>query len=123
MVQMARPVIGICTALERARWSVWDQEAALLPRNYVEAVQSAGGLAVMIPPDPVLVEDPSEVLELLDGLVLAGGADIDPASYGESRHAETIEHGARARRLRDRAGPCGDRARSCRCWGSAGGCS
>jgi putative glutamine amidotransferase len=89
-VPMPRPVIGICTALERARWSVWDQEAALLPRNYVEAVQSAGGLAVMIPPDPVLVEDPSEVLDLLDGVVLAGGADIDPASYGESRHEETL---------------------------------
>jgi putative glutamine amidotransferase len=90
MVRMARPVIGICTALERARWSVWDQEAALLPRNYVEAVQSAGGLAVMIPPDPVLVEDPNEVLDLLDGVVLAGGADIDPASYGEPRHEETM---------------------------------
>jgi putative glutamine amidotransferase len=90
MVQMARPVIGMCTALERARWSVWDQQAALLPRNYVEAVQAAGGLAVMIPPDPVLVEDPSEVLDLLDGVVLAGGADIDPASYGEPRHEETM---------------------------------
>jgi putative glutamine amidotransferase len=90
MVQMARPVIGICTALERARWSVWDQEAALLPRNYVEAVQSAGGLAVMIPPDPMLVEDPSEVLDLLDGVLLAGGADIDPAAYGEPRHEETM---------------------------------
>ena len=68
-VRMARrPVIGICTALERARWSVWDQQAVLLPRNYVEAVQRAGGLALMLPPDPTLVEDPSEVLELLDGL-------------------------------------------------------
>ncbi len=45
-------MIGICTALERARWSVWDQQAALLPLNYVEAVQRAGGLAVMLPPDP-----------------------------------------------------------------------
>jgi putative glutamine amidotransferase len=88
---MARPTIGICTALERARWSVWDQQAALLPRNYVDAVQSAGGLAVMLPPDPVLVEDPDEVLDLLDGLVLAGGADIDPDSYGEPRHAETTD--------------------------------
>ncbi|HXA54180.1 MAG TPA: gamma-glutamyl-gamma-aminobutyrate hydrolase family protein [Solirubrobacteraceae bacterium] len=86
---MARPVIGICTAIERARWSVWDQEAALLPRNYVEAVQSAGALALMIPPDPALVGDPSEVLDLLDGLMLAGGVDIDPATYRQERHEET----------------------------------
>jgi putative glutamine amidotransferase len=88
---MVRPVIGICTALERARWSVWDQQAALLPYNYVEAVQAAGGLALMIPPDPTLVERPDEVLERLDGLLLAGGADIDPASYGAARHAETVD--------------------------------
>ncbi len=86
---MPRPTIGICTALERAKWSVWDQQAVLLPRSYVEAVQSAGALAVMIPPDPALVEDPGEALELLDGLMLAGGADIDPATYGAAAHPET----------------------------------
>ena len=48
---MARPVIGICTALEQARWSVWDQQAYLLPRSYVDAVQRAGGLALMLPKD------------------------------------------------------------------------
>ncbi len=90
-VRVARPVIGICTALERARWSVWDQQAVLLPRNYVDAVQSAGGLAVLLPPDPRVTEDPGEALDLLDGLMLAGGADIDPAAYGEPRHAETVE--------------------------------
>ena len=48
----------MCTALERARWSVWDQHAVLLPRNYVDAVQRAGGLALLLPPDPRLVEAP-----------------------------------------------------------------
>jgi putative glutamine amidotransferase len=86
---MGRPVIGICTAIERARWSVWDQQAALLPRNYVDAVQRAGGLVAMLPPDPELAVDPDPALELIDGLILAGGADIDPASYGEKAHPET----------------------------------
>jgi putative glutamine amidotransferase len=87
---MKRPIIGICTAVERARWSVWDQPALLLPRNYVDAVQGAGGLALLLPPDPRLVEDPGQALELIDGLMLAGGADIDPLSYGEPAHAETV---------------------------------
>jgi putative glutamine amidotransferase len=86
---MARPAIGICTALEQARWSVWDQEAMLLPRSYVDAVQRAGGLALMIPPDAEVAEDPDEVLDRIDGLLLAGGADIDPAAYGAEPHAET----------------------------------
>jgi putative glutamine amidotransferase len=86
---MSRPVIGICTALERARWSVWDQQAVLLPWSYVEAVQRAGAMAVLLPPDPRTGEDPEQALGLLDGLMLAGGADIDPASYGAERHPET----------------------------------
>src|SRR5919204_6363350 len=86
---MPRPVIGICTALERARWSVWDQQAYLLPRSYIAAIQRAGGLALMLPPDEAAEEDPDEVLDLVDGLILAGGADIDPSSYGEPAHPET----------------------------------
>ena len=86
---MDRPVIGLCTALERAQWSVWDQTAVLLPRNYVDAVQAAGGMALLLPPDPQLVEQPEELLQRLDGLLLAGGADIDPASYGQTPHAQT----------------------------------
>jgi putative glutamine amidotransferase len=87
---MSRPVIGICTALERAKWSVWDQEAMLTPRGYVDAVHRAGGMALLLPPDEMLERNPDEVLELLDGLILAGGADIDPDQYGAERHEKTI---------------------------------
>jgi putative glutamine amidotransferase len=89
-VTVARTVIGICAALERARWSVWDQVAILLPRNYVDAVHDAGALALVLPPDERLIDDPAELLEKIDGLMLAGGADIDPSSYGEDAQPETV---------------------------------
>ena len=88
---MSRPVIGMCTALEQARWSVWEQPAMLLARNYVDAVQRAGAMVLMLPPDPCLLEDPGQALEVIDGLVLTGGADIDPAFYGQQAHAETVD--------------------------------
>ncbi len=87
---MARPVIGICTALERACWGVWNLDAFLLPRNYVDAVNRAGAMALLLAPDPALVEDPDEVLDRIDGLMLAGGADLDPQTYGAQRHPLTI---------------------------------
>jgi putative glutamine amidotransferase len=85
-----RPRIGLCTAVEQARWTVWDQEAFLLSRSYADAIGRAGGITMMLPPDEWLVEHPDDVLGALDGLVLAGGADIDPATYGAERHRCTI---------------------------------
>ena len=88
---MARPVIGICSALERARWSAWDQQAVLLPSNYLEAIRRAGGFALMLAPDPELLQEPGQALALIDGLILAGGADIDPTFYGHRAGPHTVD--------------------------------
>ncbi|MHB8657768.1 MAG: gamma-glutamyl-gamma-aminobutyrate hydrolase family protein [Solirubrobacteraceae bacterium] len=84
-----RPVIAICAALERVRYGVWDQPAAMTPFGYIRAVQDAGGLALLAPPDEALTENPDELLDRIDGLILAGGADVDPEAYGRDRHPET----------------------------------
>ena len=86
---MKRPVIGICAAIENARWAAWDVLVNLSPRTYSLAIQRAGGLPLVLPPDDVSAEEPDELLEMLDGLILAGGSDIDPASYGARPHPET----------------------------------
>jgi putative glutamine amidotransferase len=84
-----RPAIGICAAIELVRWGPWEETVTLAPRAYATAVQRAGGLALLLPPDPGLIEAPDVLLDRLDGLLLAGGADIDPASYGAEREEET----------------------------------
>jgi putative glutamine amidotransferase len=86
---VSRPVVGICAAIERASWGAWDTVCNLSPRSYSLTVQAAGGLALLLPPDDVAAEQPAEVLDLLDGLMLAGGSDVDPASYGARPHPET----------------------------------
>jgi putative glutamine amidotransferase len=86
---VARPVIGICGALEKARWASWNTLAVLSPRNYSLAVQAAGGLAVILPPDEAWADDPADALELIDGLLLSGGADIAPEVYGAEPHPDT----------------------------------
>jgi putative glutamine amidotransferase len=88
-MSIERPAIGICAALERAQWGVWDRPAALLPFEYIEEIQRAGGMALMIPPDARLIERPGEALDKLDGLVLAGGCDVDPSMYGAEPHPQT----------------------------------
>ena len=84
-----RPLIGISAALEPARWGVWERRAVLLPYDYITEIQRAGGLALMIPPDVHLIDNPDEALDHLDGLILAGGADVDPGAYGAEPHAAT----------------------------------
>jgi putative glutamine amidotransferase len=82
------PLIGISTYLEAgARWGVWELEAALLPAGYPRLVQRAGGVAVMLPPDEVLRA--ADVVSRLDGLVIAGGPDVEPVRYGAERDPRT----------------------------------
>jgi len=65
---------------ERARWSFWDQTAHLVADTYVSAVQRTGAVAVILPVD---TRAPLVLLDRIDGLLLIGGADLDPSSYGE----------------------------------------
>lgn len=82
-------MIGIVTALEDVSFGVWNTPAFVLPVAYVRSVQDAGGLVLMIPPDDALLEDPTEILDRIDGLILAGGSDVDPATYGAEPHPKT----------------------------------
>lgn len=85
---MSRPLIGVSTYLEAgARWGVWELEAALLPVGYPRLVQRAGGLAAMLPPDDP--EHAAAAVARLDGLVVAGGPDVDPVRYGAERDPRT----------------------------------
>ena len=81
-----RPVIGITSYAQDATWGVWHLPAVLIPLAYVDAVEAAGGRAVVIPPSEDGVE---ETLATLDGVIFSGGADVDPARYGAERHPET----------------------------------
>ena len=88
---MPRPLIGVCAAVERAAFGVWkDEPAVLLPLSYARAIHGAGGMMAMLPPDRRATEDPAELLDRLDALVLGGGADIDPESQGAEAHPETV---------------------------------
>jgi putative glutamine amidotransferase len=82
------PLIGLTTYREQAAWGVWDQRADLLPTQYAAAVEATGGVPVLLPP----VGQPGAadaVVARLDGLVISGGADVDPERYGEEAHPRT----------------------------------
>ncbi|MCT9930296.1 gamma-glutamyl-gamma-aminobutyrate hydrolase family protein [Planotetraspora sp. A-T 1434] len=86
---MARPIVGITTYLEAARWGVWVREAVISPQGYARAVEKAGGAPVLLPPmSPVAAGD---YVRGLDGLILAGGVEIDPSLYGEAADSRVEE--------------------------------
>ncbi|MGW1105243.1 gamma-glutamyl-gamma-aminobutyrate hydrolase family protein [Streptomyces sp. NPDC002540] len=85
---MSEPLIGVSTYLEPvARWGVWELPAALLPAAYPRMVQRSGGLAALLPPDAP--GRAAAAVARLDGLVIAGGADVEPERYGAERDFRT----------------------------------
>jgi gamma-glutamyl-gamma-aminobutyrate hydrolase PuuD len=81
-----RPLIGITTYVEPAAWGHWQLDAALVPYDYVRGIERAGGRPLLVPPSDDAVE---ETIAVLDGLLLSGGNDLDPGSYGAAAHPET----------------------------------
>jgi gamma-glutamyl-gamma-aminobutyrate hydrolase PuuD len=82
-----RPIIGITTYAEPSvRWGAWDLPTALVPLDYVTAVERAGGRPLLVPPS---LDGIDETLDVVDGLIFSGGSDLDPETYGAEAHPET----------------------------------
>jgi gamma-glutamyl-gamma-aminobutyrate hydrolase PuuD len=76
----------VTTYVEDAVWGPWQLPAALIPYDYVRALERAGARVLLVPPSEEGVE---ETLDALDGILFSGGADLDPAAYGAEAHPET----------------------------------
>jgi gamma-glutamyl-gamma-aminobutyrate hydrolase PuuD len=86
MGSMAKPLVGITTYVTPARFGAWELDSALIPYDYVRAVERAGARAVLVPPSDDGID---EILDAVDGLVFSGGSDLDPELYGQEAHPET----------------------------------
>jgi len=79
---MAPPIIGVCAAFETASWGYWTQEAAIVPATYLAKLHAAGAVPLGLIPDVQAASEPELLVDRIDGLLLIGGVDVSPASYG-----------------------------------------
>ncbi len=85
----SRPLVGLTTYREEAAWGVWRKRADVLPAEYADAIVAAGGVPVLLPPASGSVVHARATVSRLDALVISGGADVEPARYGEEPHERT----------------------------------
>lgn len=88
---MSTPRIGLTTYRTPGQMTIYDTELAVLPAQYIETVTRAGGVAIMIPPQPLTHGQARSLLQGLDGLIITGGADVNPARYGQTKGPHTQE--------------------------------
>ncbi|WP_326547167.1 gamma-glutamyl-gamma-aminobutyrate hydrolase family protein [Mycolicibacterium sp. ND9-15] len=93
-----RPVIGLTTYLQQAQTGIWDVRASFLPAIYFDGVALAGGIAVLLPPQPVDDDIADRVLDGLHGVIITGGRDVVPEYYSQERHPATDQGTADDRR-------------------------
>ena len=116
---MTRPSIGITSYWRDAVMGAWALDAAFIAQGYVEGVRLGGGRARRLPPDPLWEHEPGDVLDLLDGLVVAGGEDVGPDLYGHDPHPRTGPKHAPPRRGRAGTACAARSSATCPCSPSA----
>lgn len=88
-LERQRPIVGLTTYLQPSTSGVWQVPASFLPAHYITGVSAGGGIAVLLPPQPAERDVIARVLETIDALVVTGGRDVDPTSYGQDPHPMT----------------------------------